>query len=400
MPDLIMVVDTALPEVPVNLLPLLDDTDFKTRETAVAYNAAGMDLVWNFVTEEGVFTQTAVTPTSGGVYDWTHQGDGMYTIEIPDSGGASINNNAIGYGWFAGFATGVLPWRGPVIAIAAVNTAKAALGLDKLQVHADEITAGLLTATAFAANAINAAKLDPDVTTELQSGLATASALSTLSGKVDTIDDFLDTEIAAILAAVDTEVAAILADTNELQTDWANGGRLDLLIDAIKAKTDALPSDPADASVVAGLIAAVETKVDTVDGIVDAILVDTAEIGAAGAGLTAVPWNAAWDAEVQSECTDALNAYDPPTKAELDSGLDALPTAAENAAALMDLANGIETSITPRQAIRLILAASAGKLSGAATTTVTIRNVGDSKDRITATVDSAGNRSAVTVDAT
>jgi len=31
---------------------------------------------------------------------------------------------------------------------------------------------------------------------------------------------------------------AILADTNEIQTWWANGGRLDLLIDAIKYKTD------------------------------------------------------------------------------------------------------------------------------------------------------------------
>lgn len=41
------------------------------------------------------------------------------------------------------------------------------------------------------------------------------------------------------------------------------------------------------------------------------------DIGTAGAGLTAVPWNAAWDAEVQSEATDALNAYDPPTYTEL-----------------------------------------------------------------------------------
>ena len=30
-----------------------------------------------------------------------------------------------------------------------------------------------------------------------------------------------------------TDIDAILADTNELQTDWANGGRLDLLLDAI-----------------------------------------------------------------------------------------------------------------------------------------------------------------------
>ncbi len=41
---------------------------------------------------------------------------------------------------------------------------------------------------------------------------------------------------------------------------------------------------------------------------IDAILVDTAEIGAAGAGLSAVPWNSSWDVEVESECNDALVA--------------------------------------------------------------------------------------------
>jgi hypothetical protein len=41
------------------------------------------------------------------------------------------------------------------------------------------------------------------------------------------------------------------------------------------------------------------------------------QIGTDGAGLTNMPWNSAWDAEVQSECTDALNAYDPPTNAEM-----------------------------------------------------------------------------------
>ena len=41
---------------------------------------------------------------------------------------------------------------------------------------------------------------------------------------------------------------------------------------------------------------------------VAAILVDTGVIGALGAGLTGIPWNAAWDAEVQSEVVDALTA--------------------------------------------------------------------------------------------
>ncbi|MCB1902249.1 MAG: hypothetical protein KDH16_23370, partial [Rhodocyclaceae bacterium] len=93
---------------------------------------------------------------------------------------------------------------------------------------------------------------------------------------------------------------------------------VDTVVDAIKAVTDNLPNSGALTSL------ATAAALATVDSNVDAILVDTAEIGAAGAGLTAIPWNASWDAEVQSECADALNAYDPPTKAELDSGFAGL----------------------------------------------------------------------------
>jgi hypothetical protein len=71
-----------------------------------------------------------------------------------------------------------------------------------------------------------------------------------------------------------------------------------------------------------------------------------------------------------------------------------------NADALLDRADGIESGWTPRQALRVVLAALAGKLSGAATNTATIRNVDDTKTRITATVDADGNRSAVTYDKT
>lgn len=121
MPDIWMDVDIALSEVPVNIFPLTDDTDFKTREVSIAYDQAGMDLAWNFVTTGGAYTRTAVTPTTAGVYDWVHQGDGMYSIEIPDAGGVSINNDTEGFGWFTGYCTGVLPWRGPVIGLRAAG---------------------------------------------------------------------------------------------------------------------------------------------------------------------------------------------------------------------------------------------------------------------------------------
>ena len=59
----------------------------------------------------------------------------------------------------------------------------------------------------------------------------------------------------------------------------------------------------------------------------------------------------------------------------------------------------IETGLTLRQAMRLVAAATAGKISGGSGTTITIRNpVADTKDRIVATVDVDGNRSAFSYD--
>ena len=185
----------------------------------------------------------------------------------------------------------------------------------------------------------------------------------------------------------------------------------------------------------------------TIDTIVDSILVDTAEIGSSGAGLTAVPWNSAWDAEVQSECTDALNAYDPPTKAELDSGLSGLndPTAAEiwtsgtrtltaatnitSSGEAINTTGGVVDTVTTATtatnlttnndktgyamsatgtdlvlvdgktlpaAVRIIAAAVAGRVSGAGTGTEVFKGLDEATTRITATVDSSGNRTDLT----
>ncbi len=140
MPEIYIDVDTAV-TVPVNLIPLIDDTDFKTREVAITYDQAGMDLVWNFQTTAGVTTQTPVTPTTAGVYDWTHSGDGMYKIEIPASGGGSINNDTEGFGWFSGICTGVLAWRGPVMGFRAAALNNALIdGGDVLDVNMTEIS--------------------------------------------------------------------------------------------------------------------------------------------------------------------------------------------------------------------------------------------------------------------
>jgi len=129
-------VDTAV-EVAVSAFPLTDDADFKTRKTALTYDQAGMDLVWNFQTPDGAITQTAVTPTTAGDYDWTHLGDGIYKIEIPASGGVSINNDTEGYGWFSGFCTGVLPWVSPIYEFVPANISDSLVkGTDLLDINA------------------------------------------------------------------------------------------------------------------------------------------------------------------------------------------------------------------------------------------------------------------------
>jgi hypothetical protein len=58
----------------------------------------------------------------------------------------------------------------------------------------------------------------------------------------------------------------------------------------------------------------------------------------------------------------------------------------------------MEGSTSARQSLRLANSANGGILSGAATTTVDIRDLADTKNRVVATVDANGNRSAVTLD--
>lgn len=53
-----------------------------------------------------------------------------------------------------------------------------------------------------------------------------------------------------------------------------------------------------------------------------------------------------------------------------------------------------------RETLNVVAAAVAGKLSGAGTGTLTFRDLGDTKARITATVDASNNRTAVTPDGT
>lgn len=75
----------------------------------------------------------------------------------------------------------------------------------------------------------------------------------------------------------------------------------------------------------------------------------------------------------------------------------AADAANEIADALLDRSNGVETSVTPRGALRAMLATTTGVIADAATTTNTFKNPAGATTRVTATVDSSGNRSAITL---
>ena len=154
--------------------------------------------------------------------------------------------------------------------------------------HRDDPVATLGTGTALDAAGVRSAVGLASANLDTQIGtLATAANLATVAGYLD------------------TEIAAILEDTNELQTDWVNGGRLDLLIDEIKEKTDNLPSDPADQSAVEAAITAAVANL-ALEATAQSILTDTAEIGAAGAGLTALATQASVDALENISVADVL----------------------------------------------------------------------------------------------
>ena len=166
-----------------------------------------------------------------------------------------------------------------------------------------------------------------------------AYALSTDSnGMVRIVDGTgtgeLDTLSGTVLlrSATEAQIDAIEADTNELQTDWTNGGRLDLLLDAILDDTGS-----------SGVVVASGSKT--------------------GYALTS---------------------------GERDS----------IAAAHLDLTSGIESGVTPRQAMRGIAAILAGIISGAGTGTEVFKGIGQASGgttRVTVTVDGSGNRSAMTL---
>lgn len=211
----------------------------------------------------------------------------------------------------------------------------AALVSGRIDASVGAMAAGTITAAAIATGAVDADAIAADAVTEIQSGLATAAAL-------DTVDNFLDTEIAAIVSAV----AAIETDTQDIQ------GRL-------------------PAALVSGRI----------DASVGAMAANVMTAAAAAADLTT---------ELQSGLA---------TAADLATVAGYIDTEVAAIKAKTDLIPGSQDGKTFAETILLMACVLLGKSSGMATATNIFRALNDSKDRVTATTDENGNRTAITLDA-
>jgi hypothetical protein len=171
------------------------------------------------------------------------------------------------------------------------------------------------------------------------------------------------TNLTTLTNYVDTEVATIVTQTTAASIRTALGlvsANLDSQLGTISTKTNNLTFTGDDVHTVVHVMVANVISAGTISP--DAIGAD--EISAAAV-------------------------------TKIQAGLSTL-----TASQVWDLADGIETGLTPRQAMRIDTAALCGKISGAGGNTATFRNVGDTKNRIVATVDIDGNRTAVTTDAT
>ena len=129
-----------------------------------------------------------------------------------------------------------------------------------------------------------------------------------------------------------------------------------------------------------------------------------ARIGAAGAGLTAVAIGtggiaaASFAASAIDAAAIAANAIGASEIAADAIGASELAADAVAEIVAAVFAQAIEGTLTLLQAQRVQTAAAAGKTSGMDTGTGIIRDTTDAKDRVTATLDGAGNRTAITLD--
>ncbi len=268
--------------------------------------------------------------------------------------------------------------------------ATVAANLSDIEAQTDDI--GVAGAGLTALGDVRLANLDATVSSRSSldaAGVRSAVGLASAN---------LDTQLDALPTAAETADAVWDEDATGHQT----GGTFGQAIGDPGADTNtifkATVTDATGATV--GVDVAAVLADTSTDGVIVATNNDKTNYTVATGGIAAASFAAgaidaaaiAADAIGSSELADGAI-----TAAKIATGaIDADALAADAVDEIFDELVG-DTTVTFRQAVRLFLAALGGKVSGAGTTSITFRNVADDTNRIIATVDADGNRSAITL---
>lgn len=246
------------------VIRILDSTTFLPEE-AVEHDTAGIDLWYRregglrVAIVEAALAGADAAHADGGI---EHIDDGYYRLDLPDLAWAAGSDGvAIG-----GTVTGMIVIGNyhTLVDYDPYDTVR--MGMTALPNAAADAAGGLPISDAGGLD------LDAQIGTDIDAILTdTGTTLDTLIKDVPTVAEFnarslpsADYTIVADLGTVQTgdsfaivngdhglvsiqdDIDAILIDTNELQTDLVNGGRLDLILDAILAMLDDARTEPGD----------------------------------------------------------------------------------------------------------------------------------------------------------
>jgi hypothetical protein len=205
---------------------VIDSTD-GTPETGVAHDTAGIDL-WYMREGADHVSITEATQTAAGAHSdggFVHISDGWCRLDLPDAACASGVDGVMVGGTITGMI--VLGCMIPLVDYDPYDSVRA--GLTALP----NATAGTTSGLPVTSDIATAAEVVNEWETQSQAD-PTGFHVNVLevNGTAQTANDN------------GADINAILADTNELQGDWTDGGRLDLLVDSLISLLDDARNEP------------------------------------------------------------------------------------------------------------------------------------------------------------
>lgn len=382
----------------------VDDTDFSTLENGLTIANTDILIKKNGAASGAKNSGGATADGSGGLYHLTWDatdtatvGELSYSIKVAGAlvvfGSYTVLEEAV---YDALFAASANAWSGAagsskITGVVLVDTTTTltnlpaitagwltAAGIASDAITADKIADGAIDAATFAAGAINAAAIASDAITDAK--VASDVTIASVTGAVGSVTGSIGSLSPQALADVRSAVGLAAANLDTQLTTIDDF--LDTEIAAIKAKTDNLPSSfPTNFSAMginaSGHISRV-TLVDTTTTNTDMRGTDSAAtaaslaslittVGVAGAGLTDLGgMSTTMKAQVNTEVLDVMN---------VDTLIDG------------------KTFVQSQQYVSAVVA---GRASGAGTGTEVFKGLDESTTRVTVTVDSSGNRSDIT----